>query len=161
MARSTLACKALAARFAVMKLKFNCTRLESRRRIVVGRRNVVLKAEAEADGVTSERLSSLFCVTARRTAIWRASGDAVGQGSWLNSVPVVDDRSSGSQAPTGTISAELLRYPLSGKALHMLQKALKYRKRAIIRAQSSNCRRRSRSSQGAPRMFTACLGSSI
>lgn len=43
---------------------------------------------------------------------------------WPNSVPSVIDRSTVHQAPARTISAELLRYPLSGKALHMLQKAL-------------------------------------
>jgi len=37
---------------------------------------------------------------------------------------VVIDRSTVHQAPAHTIPAELLRYPLSAKALHMLQKAL-------------------------------------
>jgi len=41
-----------------------------------------------------------------------------------NSVPVIIDRSSVHPASARTISADLLRYPLSGKALHMLQKAL-------------------------------------
>ena len=41
-----------------------------------------------------------------------------------NSLPIVIDRSPFHQAPARTISAELLRYPLSAKALHMLQKAL-------------------------------------
>jgi tetratricopeptide (TPR) repeat protein len=43
---------------------------------------------------------------------------------WPNSVPIVIDRSPSHQGPARTISAELLRYPLSGKALRMLQKAL-------------------------------------
>jgi tetratricopeptide (TPR) repeat protein len=42
-----------------------------------------------------------------------------------NSVPVIIDRSSVHPAPARTISAELLRFPLSDQALHMLQKALK------------------------------------
>jgi tetratricopeptide (TPR) repeat protein len=44
-------------------------------------------------------------------------------GLWPNSVPVVRSQSA-RQAPAGKISAELLRYPLSGKARRMLQKAL-------------------------------------
>jgi len=40
------------------------------------------------------------------------------------SAPIVVDRSPVHQAPARTIPAELLRYPLSAKALHMLQKAL-------------------------------------
>jgi len=46
-------------------------------------------------------------------------------GLWPNSVPVVIDRSTVHPAPARTVPVELLRYPLSSKALHMLQKALK------------------------------------
>lgn len=42
----------------------------------------------------------------------------------MSSVPVVIDRSTVRQAPAHTIPAELLRYPLSGKALRLLRKAL-------------------------------------
>jgi len=42
----------------------------------------------------------------------------------MNSVPVVIDRSTVRHAPAHTIPAELLRYPLSGKALRMLRKAM-------------------------------------
>jgi tetratricopeptide (TPR) repeat protein len=45
-------------------------------------------------------------------------------GLGTNSVPLVIDRSTVHQAPARTIPAELLRYPLSAKALHMLQRAL-------------------------------------
>ena len=43
---------------------------------------------------------------------------------WPNSVPVVVDHRTVRQPPAGAISAELLRYPLSGRARGMLQKAL-------------------------------------
>lgn len=43
---------------------------------------------------------------------------------WPNSVAMGDDRTAARQ-PAGSISAELLRYPLSAKAAHMLQKALR------------------------------------
>jgi Flp pilus assembly protein TadD len=43
---------------------------------------------------------------------------------WPYSVPVVSERSPAPQGPAGTVSTELLRYPLSGKAQHMLQQAL-------------------------------------
>jgi tetratricopeptide (TPR) repeat protein len=43
---------------------------------------------------------------------------------WPNSVPIVSDRSAARKPPAGKISAELLRYPLSGKGRSMLQKAL-------------------------------------
>jgi tetratricopeptide (TPR) repeat protein len=39
-------------------------------------------------------------------------------------VPILIDRSPAHQAPARTIPAEMLRYPLSANALHMLQKAL-------------------------------------
>src|SRR5271166_4693097 len=48
----------------------------------------------------------------------------INMGLWPNSMPVVPDRSGLRQAPAGKISAELLRYPLSAKAQHLLQKAL-------------------------------------
>jgi tetratricopeptide (TPR) repeat protein len=45
-------------------------------------------------------------------------------GLWPNAVPVVIDREPRRTTPARTISAELLRYPLSGKSLRMLQQAL-------------------------------------
>src|SRR5271163_3959058 len=53
--------------------------------------------------------------------LWAQSGTAL----WPNRAPVVIDRSSLHPAPARTISVELLRYPLSGPALHMLQKAVR------------------------------------
>ena len=47
---------------------------------------------------------------------------AIGLGP--NSTPVFLDRSTVRPAPARTVSAELLRYPLSGKARAMLEKAL-------------------------------------
>lgn len=49
---------------------------------------------------------------------------AVGGVLWPDSVPVRSDPASVREKPGGSISAELLRYPLPGKARHMMQKAV-------------------------------------
>lgn len=51
-------------------------------------------------------------------------GAPLGAGVWPNSVPITLDPAPADQPPSGTISAELLQYPLSSKARHMLQKAV-------------------------------------
>ena len=43
---------------------------------------------------------------------------------WPNAVPITADASRSDRPPSGTISAELLQYPLTGKARRMLQKAV-------------------------------------
>lgn len=55
----------------------------------------------------------------------RGGGPPVGGTIWPDTVPIVVDPGPVHQAPATTISAELLRYPLSDKARHMLQKAVR------------------------------------
>jgi Flp pilus assembly protein TadD len=69
-------------------------------------------------------LFALFALPLAAQSYGEHQEGPLGAGLWPNSVPVYVDPAPAHQAPAGTISAELLRYPLSGKALYMLKKAL-------------------------------------
>jgi tetratricopeptide (TPR) repeat protein len=70
------------------------------------------------------KLSGLFALFTLPFAVYGQHQEAPNTGLWPNSVPVHVDRAPLRQAPAGKISAELLRYPLSGRALSLLRKAL-------------------------------------
>lgn len=70
------------------------------------------------------KLTALLALVALPLVAQSHQEDSMTTGLWPNSVPVYVDPSPVHPVPTGTISAELLRYPLPAKALAMLRKAL-------------------------------------